>query len=231
MKTDYSPTIKDLPAEERPRERFYKLGPQALSNTELLAIIIQSGTHRETALDLSEKLMSWSGGLTELSKSSIEELTEIRGIGRVKAISLLAALELSKRFVTIESEVRPKITSPVDVANLIMQEMRFLDKEYFRIILLNTRSEILKMVNISVGSLDSSIVHPREVFKAALKSSAKAVILVHNHPSGNPQPSSEDIKITKRLIKVGELLGVQIIDHIIIGDKNYISLKEKKIIS
>lgn len=231
MGNDFSYTIKDLPQDERPREKLYKYGPQALSNTELLAIIIRIGDKKNTAIEISQKLLAGKKeGITFLSDTSIQEITKINGIGECKAAQILAAVELGKRVISGVHKDKPKITSPSDVADVLMLEMAHLKKEHFKIVMLNTKNQIISIQNISIGSLNSSIVHPREVFKEAISRSSASIILVHNHPSGDPTPSKEDIAITRRLAEGGDILGIKVLDHIIIGNNRFISLKEKDII-
>lgn len=230
---EYRLTLKDLPAEERPRERLWKYGPEVLSNAELLAIIIRTGNRNETALALAQRMLSELGqgeGLNFLVDATVEELTKVKGISMAKACAIKAAVELGKRIGGIKSIDKVFIRSPRDVANLLMNEMRYLKKEYFRTIQLNVKNQVLAVEDISVGSLNSSIVHPREVFKGPIRRSSAAIILIHNHPSGDPSPSREDIEVTRRLYEAGKLLGIDVLDHIIIGDGIYTSLKEKGII-
>ncbi|WP_026893752.1 RadC family protein [Clostridiisalibacter paucivorans] len=224
-------TIKDMPKEERPREKLYKYGPKMLSNSELLAIIIRTGSKKNTALELSNRVLSLDqSGLEFLSQSSLEELMAVEGIGRCKAAQILSAIELGKRLAAYNKQDSLQITSPLDVVNLLMEEMRNFKKEYFKIIMLNIKNKIIAINDISIGSLNSSIVHPREVFIDAIKRSSASIILTHNHPSGDPTPSREDIAVSKRLYECGELLGIKVLDHIIIGNNKYISLKEKNLI-
>lgn len=231
MGDNYNYTIKDLPVEERPREKLYKCGPKALSNSELLAIIIRTGNKENTAIELSNRILSIDKkGLRFLANSSLNDLISLKGIGKCKAAQILAAVELGKRISGLSESLKPKITSPSDVSRILMEEMRYLEKEYFKILILDTKNQVISIENISVGSLNSSIVHPREVFREAIKKSSASIILVHNHPSGDPTPSGEDINITKRLIEGGKILGIEVLDHIIIGDGKYLSFKEKQII-
>ncbi len=220
--------IKDLPQEERPRERFLNKGPSSLSTAELLAIMLRTGNAStgESALNLANRLLGLNeGGLRYLASSKVEELSQIKGIGQAKAIQVLAALELGKRLAVAQSDVKV-IGSPRDVSNLLMEQMRFLDREFFQIVLLNTKNHVLGVELIAIGSLNSAIVHPREIFKVPIQRSAAAIVLVHNHPSGDPAPSPEDINVTKRLVEVGEVVGIQVLDHVIIGDNQYVSLRE-----
>lgn len=224
-------TIKDLPMNERPREKLSKYGVGSLSNSELIAIIIRTGHLENTAIDLASKLISMdSTGIKYLSQVTVEELTAIKGIGNCKAAQIIAAIELGKRISSRSGEAKLKVNSPVVVAELLMEEMRYLNKEHFKIILLNTKNQIISIEEISIGNLNSSIVHPREVFNIAIRRSANSIILIHNHPSGDPTPSTEDINITHRLINAGDIIGIKVLDHIIIGDNNYLSLKQKNII-
>lgn len=230
MKDVYRLTVKELPAEDRPREKLQMLGPAMLSTAELLAIIIRTGTKTETAVGLAHRLLNHFGGLTALQVCTMEELSTVKGIGFAKAAEIKAALEIANRLAVSRSEQRPVIRNPEDVAGLLMTEMRWLQKEYFRVLLLNTKNHVLAIPTISIGSLNASIVHPREIFKEAIRHSAAAAILVHNHPSGDPSPSGEDIAITKRLKEVGLLMDIAVLDHIIIGDGRYVSLKEQGIL-
>ncbi|MCL5935094.1 MAG: DNA repair protein RadC [Firmicutes bacterium] len=230
VQPDYHLTVKELPEELRPRERLRSKPISALSNKELLAIILRTGTRSESVLDLASRLLTVHGGLRGLVSVTLDELSTISGIGTAKAAMIRAALELGKRVSSMAPEVRPVIRSPQDVSILLMEEMRHLDREQFRTVLLNTKNQVLETEVVSVGSLSSSIVHPREVFKNPIKKSAAALILVHNHPSGDPTPSREDIEVTNRLAEAGKILGIEILDHIIIGDNKYSSLKEKGLI-
>nr|WP_314278417.1 DNA repair protein RadC [uncultured Peptostreptococcus sp.] len=215
--------------DEKPREKMIKKGVKSLSDAELLAIMIRTGDKNNNAVTLSSKLLSQSKeGIRGLTDMSLDDLCNIDGIGPSKATIIKAALELGIRV----SQYLPKkfkINDPWDVYCFYMEELRYLKKEVFKIILLNTKNEILDDVDISVGSLNSSIVHPREVFVEAIKKRSNSIILMHNHPSGNPQPSKEDIMITKRLSECGDILGISVLDHIVIGDGSYYSLKENSI--
>lgn len=224
-------TIKDLPLSERPREKLYSHGVEALSNAELLAILIRTGHKEDTAIDVARRILSMDDrGIAFLADTTIQELTEIKGIGNCKAAQILAAIEIGKRLNKIGTHDRVKITSPGILADLMMDEMRYLNKEHFKIAILDTKNQILTIENISVGTLNASIVHPRDVFKIAIKRNANSIILIHNHPSGDTSPSNEDINITNRLIDAGNLIGIKVLDHIIIGDNKYLSFKEKNLI-
>ncbi len=222
--------IKDMNDDEKPREKLMTKGVKYLSNSELLAILIRTGNKKYNALDLSSLIIKNSeNGIRGLHEMSIDELCEIDGVGPSKASIIKAALELGNRVSTYIPE-KYKIKNPWDVYIYYMEELRYMKKEIFKVILLNTKNEIISDVDVSIGSLNSSIVHPREVFVEAIRKSANSVILMHNHPSGNPKPSQEDIRITERLIEVGKIIGIEVLDHIVIGDGQYYSLKEETLI-
>ena len=219
--------IKDMPDEEKPREKMMRRGIKYLSNAELLAILIGTGSKKKDAVALSTEIIKNTvDGVRGLEKLTTDELCMIEGIGPSKASIIKAAIELGNRIDKYIPE-RYKIKNPWDVYRYYMSDMRYLQKEVFKVILLNTKNEIICDVDVSVGSLNSSIVHPREVFVEAIKKSANSVILMHNHPSGNPKPSEEDKNISKRLIRSGNIIGIDVLDHIIIGDGIYYSLKEE----
>ena len=227
---EYRCTIKELPKEERPREKLLKYGAEQLSNAELLAIIIRLGIAKRTAVELSQDVLNYFNGLKGLVELKVEELMKLKGIGTVKASQILALIELSKRIHSSSFLEQPVIQTPKDVVSLIMPKIRFLKQEVFGLVLLDIKNKVIATPLISKGGLSSSIVHPREVFKIAIKRSSAATILFHNHPSGEPTPSQDDIKITKRLIKVGEIIGINVLDHIVIGDNKFISMKEEEFI-
>ncbi len=222
-----SMTILGLPEDERPRERLLNHGAEVLSISELIAIIIGTGTKSKNATVLAGEILAKAGGLKGIADKSVKELSEIKGVGIAKAAKIKALVELSKRFGSIVPGERAVIRSPRDVSEALMQEMRDLDKEYFKAILLNTRNQIIKFVTISIGTLNSSMVHPRELFKAAIKENSASIILVHNHPSGDPEPSKADIDITKRLVRAGLLLGIEVLDHVIVAGNRYLSFRER----
>lgn len=223
----YEIMLKDLPFEERPREKLMRHGPERLSNSELLAILLGSGTRSLSVLRLAEHLLARFGALRTLANASYEELMSVKGIGTAKAAVILAAFELAKRLADSTMEAREVITSPQDAADLVLRELAGADKEHFMIIMLNTKHRVIGKKVISIGHLSGSLVHPREMFKEVIRRSSAAVIVVHNHPSGDPTPSQEDITVTKRLVEAGELLGIQVLDHIIIGDNCYVSFREQ----
>ncbi|WP_283163247.1 RadC family protein [Sporolactobacillus mangiferae] len=219
--------MKDIPQEDRPRERLARDGASALSNQELLAILLHSGTKNESVMQLAERLLCRFEGLELLKDASIEELKQVKGIGAAKAIQLLAGFELGQRMARKARESRYSIRSPEDGADYVMEEMRALKQEHFLVLFLNTKNQVLHKKTIFVGSLNASIVHPREVFKEAVRQSAASIICFHNHPSGDPTPSREDVDVTRRLASCGKMLGVDVLDHIVIGDRRFISLKKK----
>ncbi|WP_182501881.1 RadC family protein [Peribacillus huizhouensis] len=219
--------IRDVPKDERPRERFIQTGPQSLSNQELLAILLRTGTKEESVLQLANRLISTFEGLRMLIDASIDEITAIKGIGEAKAIQILAAVELGKRITQLNYPDRYVIRSPEDGAKYCMEEMRFLTQEHFITLYLNTKNQVIHKQTIFIGSLNASIVHPREVYKEAFRRSAASIICLHNHPSGDPSPSREDIEVTKRLVECGKIIGIELLDHIIIGEHKFVSLKEK----
>ncbi|WP_419956036.1 RadC family protein [Neobacillus niacini] len=219
--------IRDFPQDERPRERFVQNGPASLSNHELIAILLRTGTKDESVLQLSNRLLTNFEGLRLLKDATLEEMTEIKGIGQAKAIQILAAVEIGRRITNLNYTDRYVIRSPEDGANYVMNDMRFLSQEHFVCLYLNTKNQVLHKQTIFIGSLNASIVHPREVFREALKRSAASIICLHNHPSGDPSPSREDIEVTKRLVECGKMIGIDVLDHLIIGENKFVSLKEK----
>ncbi|MCM0648964.1 DNA repair protein RadC [Clostridium swellfunianum] len=222
--------IMDLPESERPREKLVRYGAETLSNGELLAIILRTGNSNENIVNLSNRILKETGGLNGLLTTSCEDFLALRGIGEAKAAQLLALAEISKRFKSFKSGDEYKISQPKDAAELLMESMRYLKQECLKVIMLNTKNIVITVKDVSLGSLNSSIVHPREVFSEAVKKGSASIIISHNHPSGDPTPSSEDINLTHRIKECGKLLGIELLDHIIIGNGTYISLKEKGIL-
>ncbi|MGI6737652.1 MAG: RadC family protein [Anaerovoracaceae bacterium] len=218
--------IRELPSGERPREKMQRHGSAALSSGELLAILLRTGTREKTALALAEELLAMDpGGLRHLANCTIEELSRLHGIGPAKACQIKAAVELGRRIATMPREPHAVIRCTEDAVGLFMETMRYYPKEHFRALLLSAKGEIIAEETISIGDLSTSIVHPRESFAGAIRRSAAAVLFVHNHPSGDPQPSRDDIEVTKRLCEAGRILGIRVLDHIIIGDGRWISMK------
>lgn len=216
--------IKLLPEKERPVEKACSLGIDKLSNSELIALILHTGTRNKSAIGLGEDVLAaFPEGISGLGGCDMEDLIRIDGIGPAKACSILAAVELGKRLSAAVPSERICIACADDIAGLFMEEMRYLKKEHFRCVLVNAKGELIMIDEVSVGELSSTVIHPREVFQPAVRKSAAAVILIHNHPSGDPAPSNEDILTTQRLIEVGRLLGIRVLDHIIIGDGRFAS--------
>jgi len=223
--------LKSIPVIEQPREKLYHLGVKALSNAELMAIVLQSGSKDHSAVEVAQQIINmFDHGLQGLNDTTIEELTSIKGIGKAKACQLSAAVELGSRVSKCQKNILGKINSPKMVVAFFQEELRHLNKEKFIVVFLNTKNLITSYEVVSIGSLSASIVHPREVFNRAIKKSAASIILIHNHPSGNPEPSREDKTITKRLCEVGDVVGIKILDHIVISDDNYFSFKESDIL-
>lgn len=222
--------IEDFPVEERPYEKFVKYGEKSLSVSELLAILIRTGTKELSSIELARKLivgLDKEEDILRLYDHSYESLTAIHGIGHVKAVQLLTLLELSKRLSEAHYKATMKWTSPKDVAEYFMEELRHKKKEQFLVVYLDTKCKCIGYEKVSEGSLSASIVHPREVYKGAICKSAYSIIALHNHPSGDPVPSKEDIQITSKLKASGEIVGIRLLDHIIIGDGCFMSLKEQ----
>lgn len=226
-KATKSQSLKKLPEEVLPRERLVERGISSLSNVELLAVILGTGRVGETVLDLGQRILRDFESWGALSETSLEELLTIDGVGLAKAAKILASVELGKRLAVLTPAKRPVVSTPSDVARLLMLKMRDLDREYFKALVLNIKNEVLKIVDVSVGSLNSSVVHPRELYKAAIRASGARLIIVHNHPSGDPTPSEEDIRLTRRLAEAGNILGIELLDHVILGDGRFLSLKEE----
>lgn len=223
--------VIDIPEEERPIEKLLMNGPETLSNPELLAIILRSGTRGENIISLSTRILAEFNGLDGLLEAGLNEITSIKGIKNIKASQIMAIGELVKRINRLDLiKERNRIASPRDIAEVIMKDMVFLKQEVLKLIMLDTKNNIIGIKDVFKGSLNTSIVHPREIFKEALKKSSSSIIICHNHPSGDPTPSKEDINITIRLKECGKIMGIDLLDHLIIGNNKYISLKEKGII-
>ncbi len=222
--------IKELPLHERPRERLEKLGPEALSEAELLAILLRTGVQGVSALGLANRLLFRFGDLKSLAAASLEQLRQIEGIGPAKAVQIKAAFDIAKRLSQFRPEQKPVVRSSRDVFALLADEMRLQEKECFKALYLDVKNHVKKVETISVGTLSASLVHPREVFKSAVRDNCAAVIIVHNHPTGDPTPSSHDTETTERIKAAGKVLGIELLDHIIIGEGRYFSYKDKDLI-
>jgi DNA repair protein RadC len=225
--TEYHLTMHDVPQSERPRERLLTYGAHALSESELLAILLRVGSKGENVLNLSTRLLSEFGGLAGLIRASNSDLSNVRGISSAKVAQLKAALELGRRALLASPDARPQITSPQDAANLLMLEMSALEQEHLRVILLDTKNKVMRSPTVYVGNVNASIIRVGEVFRDAVRENATALIVAHNHPSGDPTPSPEDIHVTRSMVQAGSLLGIDLLDHIIIGHQRFVSLKER----
>jgi DNA repair protein RadC len=225
--THYHPTIHDFPLGERPRERMQYYGPTALSNAELLAILLRVGSAGENVVALSTRLLAEFGGLAGLAKASFSDLASVKGVGTAKTAQLKAAIELGRRLLITSPDARPQITSPLDAANLLMLEMGGLEQEHLRTLLLDTKNRVLASPTVYVGNVNSSIIRISEVFREAVRENATAMIVAHNHPSGDPTPSPEDVSVTRSIVEAGSLLGIDVLDHLVIGHQRFVSLKER----
>jgi len=212
--------------DERPRERLVRYGAESLSNAELLAIILRTGTKSDNVVNLANRILR-DYTLPQLSRASVAELREIYGVGLAKAAQITACFELARRLESYSDKPKPRIKSPDDAYRIVAPRLRRLKRETFKALCLNTKNQLIRVETISIGSLDASVVHPREVFRLAIQESAAAVILAHNHPSGDPEPSRQDIELTRRITEAGRLMGIEVLDHIIVGeDGRYVSLKD-----
>jgi DNA repair protein RadC len=222
-------TIKELPPDGRPREKLKALGTGALGDAELLAIILRVGTQGESVSDLANRLLHTSGGLVGLSRVSFAELCDVHGVGEAKACQLKSALEMGRRLLLAQPDERLQVRSPADLAPLLMLELAPLDQETLRVVLLNTKNQVVKMVDVYRGSLNSSLVRISEIFKEAVRVNAAAIFVAHNHPSGDPTPSPEDARVTEQIVAAGKLLEIEVLDHLVIGERTWVSLREKRL--
>jgi DNA repair protein RadC len=225
--SDYTPTIKELPDSLRPRERMIYAGAGALSSAELLAIILRTGGQGENVIRMAERLLIRFGGVTGLARASHEELCLEHGVGPAKAVQIKAALELGRRLLAASPTERPQVRTPGDVANLLMLEMGLLEQEHLRTVLLDTKNFVIRVVTVYSGSLNTAVVRVGELFREAVRTNCASLVMVHNHPSGDPTPSPEDVRVTEMVVEAGHLLDIDVIDHIIIGRNRFISLKER----
>jgi DNA repair protein RadC len=224
---EYRPTIKDLPTGDRPRERLVRDGATALSTSELLAIIFRVGVNGENVLAVSNRLLAKYGGLNGLARAPFSDLQEEHGMGEAKVATLKAAFELGRRLAIASPDDRVQVRSPADAANLLMGEMSMLEQEHLRVVLLDTRNRVLSIPTIYMGSLNTSVIRVGEVFREAIRRNAAALIVAHNHPSGDPTPSPEDVSVTRNIIQAGQLLDIEVLDHVVIGQQRFVSLKER----
>ncbi len=224
---EYNPLIRDLPLDLRPRERMLQAGPSALSTAELLAIILHVGGRGESVLRMSERLLTQFRGLSGLAQANFSELCTVRGIGDAKATQIKAALELGKRLLVAAPEERLQVRTPTDVANLMMLEMGLLEQEQLRTVLMDTKNFVLRVHTVYAGSLDKISIRIGEIFREAIRANAASIILVHNHPSGDPTPSPDDVNITELIVEAGTLLHINVLDHLVIGRQRFMSMKER----
>jgi DNA repair protein RadC len=225
--SEYPLLLRDLPLDLRPRERMLYAGPSALSTAELLAIILRVGGRGENVIRMAERLLAQFEGVSGLAQASLDELCAAKGIGEAKATQIKAALELGKRLLLAAPQERPQVRNPVDVANLLMMEMGLLEQEHLRAVLLDTKNFVIRVATIYAGSLNTAVVRVGEVFREAIRANSAAIILAHNHPSGDPTPSPEDVRVTEMIVEAGALLDIGVLDHLIIGRNRYVSLKER----
>ena len=230
MTDEYRPSsaVREMPEGERPRERLALVGAEVLRDAELLAILFRTGTHKEGAVALAERVLRHFGSLRTMARASLEELQQVPGIGPVKAIEIKAAMELGKRLALHNAPPRTKIRGAADIAALLMTQFKEYEVEHFKSILLNRKNEVLKVVTISRGSVDGTLAPPAEVFKQAVREGASALIVAHNHPSGDPEPSRADLELTRHLSEAGTLLGIPLLDHVVFGDGRFVSMKERQ---
>ena len=230
MNEDKKLTVKELPLDDRPREKLLLRGAQSLSDAELVAILLRTGKKGKSVIEIARELINSEGNLAMLATKTVDSLQKISGIGKDKAAALAAAFELSRRILSQPKWLsNKKITSPQDIAEIFIPILRDDNKEKFIVVCLNSANKIIKHEIISVGNLNSSVVHPREIFKVAIDNSSASIILIHNHPSGNPEPSNEDIRITKKIVETGKIMDIPVFDHLIIAGETYTSLVEKRL--
>lgn len=213
--------------QNRPRERCLTYGAKALTHEELLALLLRTGTKDASVTQIAASIMERVERIQHLRDVTLQELTAIKGVGTMKALQLLAAIELGRRIASKVDEQRYSIRSPADAAAFVMEDLTGLQQEHFMVLYLNTKNEVLHKETVFIGSLNASIVHPREIFRHAIKRAAASILLIHNHPSGTLSPSAEDLDVTDRLVEVGKIVGIDVVDHLIIGDYDYLSFKEK----
>jgi DNA repair protein RadC len=223
----YRLTIKEMPSDERPQEKLKLRGAASLSNGELLAILLRTGLPGETVVDVAQRLLATHGGLLGLSRVEYTDLCKERGLGEVKAAKLKAAVELARRLQVERPDERARVSSPEDIAALVSSEMAALDQEELRVVLLNTKNEVLRIVTVYRGSVNAAQIRVAEIFKEAIRQNAPSLVIIHNHPSGDPTPSGDDIAVTRELVQAGRLLDIEVLDHLVIGDGRHTSLRRK----
>lgn len=225
----YRPTIHDLPKNERPRERLIHYGASALSTSELLAILLRTGIQGENVLDQATRLLAEFDGLSGLARATLAEVSRVKGMGEAKYTQIMAAIELGRRLLIESPDQRPQIRSPADAANLVMAEMGLLEQEHLRLFLLDTKNRVLKIPTVYIGNLNTSVIRIGELMRYALRENCAAIIVAHNHPSGDPTPSMEDVQVTERIVEAGRLLDIEVLDHLVIGKGRFVSLKERRL--
>ena len=223
-----APTMRDMPMRDWPRERLKEQGAEALTNAELMAILFRTGLEGENALAMATRILAKYDGLPGMSRIGYPELISERGLSHAKACQILAGIELGKRVASVRNDDQAAIETPEDIANLVMAEMNGLEREHLRIILLNTKNRVVLIHNLYVGSVNAALVRPAEVFAEAVRWTCPAIAIVHNHPSGDPHPSDEDVAMTRRLIEAGKVLDIEVVDHVIIGRQTFVSMREKR---
>ncbi len=226
----YSTVLRETPEEDRPRERLAQVGPEALKNSELIAVLFRNGTRNMGAVALAERLLGrFDNSLVRLARASIGEICQVKGVGPVKAVEIKAALELGKRLGKTEQAERPRIRNASDVFDLLRRDFLEYETEHFKALLMNIKNDVLKVVEVSHGGLDGTEAAPRDVFRHAVREGAAAIIVAHNHPSGDPEPSRADIALTRRLVEASHIMGVSLLDHVVFGRDRYVSLKEREL--
>ncbi len=225
----YNLSIREMPGDDRPREKLVKFGPGALTDSELLAILLRVGVQGENVVALSQRILRDYGGLTGLSRIPLTELCELRGMGEAKAAQVKAALEIGRRLLLAEPDQRLQVRSPGDLANPLMLEMAGLEQEHLKLVMLDNKNRVLRMQTVYVGTINSSQVRIAEVFREAIRQNSAAIIIAHNHPSGDPTPSPEDVRVTEEIIEAGKLLEIELLDHLVIGHQRFVSLRERQL--
>ncbi len=225
----YGLSIREMPSEDRPREKLVKFGPGSLTDSELLAILLRTGVQGENVLVLSQRLLRDYGGLSGLSRIPLSQLCELRGLGEAKAAQLKAALEIGRRLLLAEPDQRLQVRTPGDLANPLILEMSGLEQENLKVVMLDNKNRILRMQTVYVGTINSSQVRISEVFKEAIRQNAVSIIVAHNHPSGDPTPSPEDVRVTEEMVEAGKLLEIELLDHLVIGHQRFVSLRERRL--
>jgi DNA repair protein RadC len=225
--SEYHSLIKEMPEGERPRERLAYYGPMALSDAELIAIALRTGTPNENALELAQRLLGAFRGLAGLSRASVQELCQVSGIGPAKATQVKAALELGRRMLLVSEDSRPTISSPTDAARLFSAQIGGELQEHLRVLILDTKHHVMRSVLIYIGNVNTSVIRVAEVFREAIKDNAPAIIVGHNHPSGDPTPSQDDIRVTRTLVSAGQMLDIKVLDHVVVGEQRFVSLRER----